>query len=94
MKFYSMCLQFLSSCLFTKQAFFSGQASQTVCEVFAQLHIIGLELERMQLSLYTGVCRQVRHKKNPFSNVCLGGCMIISNQTLPLLLHSKIFQKM
>ena len=48
----AVCLQ--------NMGFFSGQASQTVCEVFAQLHIIGLELERMQLSLYTGVCRQVR----------------------------------
>ena len=37
----------------------SGPASQTVCEVFAQLHIIGMELERMHPSLYTGVCRQV-----------------------------------
>lgn len=37
----------------------TGPTTQTVCEVFAQLHIIGMELERMHPSLYTGVCRQV-----------------------------------
>ena len=38
----------------------SGPASlQGITEVFAQLHLIGLELERMHPSLYTGVCRQV-----------------------------------
>ena len=30
-----------------------------VCEVFAQLHAIGLELERLHPKLYTGVARQV-----------------------------------
>jgi hypothetical protein len=37
----------------------SGTATQTVTEVFAQLHIIGQELERLHPNLYTGVCRQV-----------------------------------
>ena len=55
-----MGLQRLRSMLSLQNVSIHGQASQTVCEVFAQLHIIGLELERMQLSLYTGVCRQVR----------------------------------
>jgi len=54
-----MGLQRLRSMLSLQNVSIHGQASQTVCEVFAQLHIIGLELERMQLSLYTGVCRQV-----------------------------------
>lgn len=31
-----------------------------VGEVFAQLHLIGLELERMHPNLYTGISRQVR----------------------------------
>ena len=30
-----------------------------VCEVFAQLQAIGVELERLHPKLYTGVCRQV-----------------------------------
>ncbi|XP_059082149.1 bcl-2-related ovarian killer protein homolog A-like isoform X2 [Tigriopus californicus] len=30
-----------------------------VCEVFAQLQAIGLELERLHPKLYTGICRQV-----------------------------------
>lgn len=34
-------------------------STQTVNEVFIQLHSIGMELERMHPKLYTGVCRQV-----------------------------------
>ena len=30
-----------------------------VCDVFAQLHAIGIELERIHPKLYTGICRQV-----------------------------------
>ena len=37
----------------------TGPTSQTVCEVFAQLHIIGLELERINPNLYLNICRQV-----------------------------------
>ena len=33
--------------------------SQAISEVFAQLHLIGMELERMHPTLYTGVSRQV-----------------------------------
>ena len=50
-----------------------------MCEVFAQLHIIGLELERMQLSLYTGVCRQVRGFVNETSNLPIL-LIILNNQ--------------
>lgn len=35
-----------------------------VGEVFAQLHLIGLELERMHPSLYSGICRQVIQNSN------------------------------
>ena len=31
-----------------------------VCEVFSQLHAIGLELERMHPKLYSGVAKQVK----------------------------------
>ena len=41
----------------------TGPTSQTVCEVFAQLHIIGLELERINPNLYLNICRQVSKRR-------------------------------
>ena len=35
-----------------------------VCEVFSQLHAIGLELERMHPKLYSGVAKQVVYMAN------------------------------
>jgi hypothetical protein len=40
-----------------------------VCEVFAQLHSIGLELERLHPKLYSGVARQVRVFVSNLSNL-------------------------
>ena len=53
-------LQRLRSMMSLQQSIGGPAASmQGITEVFAQLHLIGLELERMHPSLYTGVCRQV-----------------------------------
>lgn len=41
-----------------------------VCEVFAQLQAIGLELERLHPKLYTGICRQVRLMDKEMFSTC------------------------